>query len=416
MRRGLLRLAFVGGAIALVSTCITVVVPGAGAATSSPITIGYVADLSGVAASSFVGAAGGAEARVDEQNAEGGVNGHKLKLVVEDDQSSPSGNLTASQDLVENKGVFGVINFSAFTFAAAKYLNQQGIPVVGYGLDGPEWGQQPNTNMFTLEPSTSTEFGTNYYTSTDEAKFIKSIGVTKMAGLAYGISPSSQQSVRDLFTAAGKMGISDCYSNYSVPFGSVDFTADALQMKQAGCNGVVGSFVDSSDVGLSQTLKNAGIDAPQLYFTGYDQTILGSPSARQASNGDYYVAPFDYSHPNTATKAMLSALKKYDPTYDGGIPGLGLYGSYLSADLMIFGLEHAGKNPTRTSFITNLRKVGSYNAGGILPAPTTFQHFGTPAMLGKTGCAYFAKLTGPTFTIVSGRAICGNYIKVPASS
>ncbi|HUZ09672.1 MAG TPA: ABC transporter substrate-binding protein, partial [Acidimicrobiales bacterium] len=80
-----------------------------GGASKSTITIGYVTDLTGVASSTFADGAGGARARVDLQNAQGGVNGHKLKLVVEDDQSSPTVNKTASQDLVQNKGAFGVI-------------------------------------------------------------------------------------------------------------------------------------------------------------------------------------------------------------------------------------------------------------------------------------------------------------------
>jgi ABC-type branched-subunit amino acid transport system substrate-binding protein len=56
------------------------------------------------------------------QNARGGVNGHKLQLITKDDQSSPSQNTTASQELVQTDGVFGVIKFSSFTFAAAPYL------------------------------------------------------------------------------------------------------------------------------------------------------------------------------------------------------------------------------------------------------------------------------------------------------
>ena len=41
-----------------------------------------------------------------------------------------------------------MIGYDPLLFISYRYLNQQGIPVVGDGLDGPEWGQQPNTNMF----------------------------------------------------------------------------------------------------------------------------------------------------------------------------------------------------------------------------------------------------------------------------
>src|SRR5580700_2584514 len=83
---------------------------GAASKTSlAPITIGYIGDLTGVAASTFEDGPGGAQARVDYQNAHGGVNGHKIKLVVLDDQSNPTSFQTAAQALVQSKGALGII-------------------------------------------------------------------------------------------------------------------------------------------------------------------------------------------------------------------------------------------------------------------------------------------------------------------
>jgi hypothetical protein len=39
---------------------------------------------------------------------------------------------------------------------------------------------------------------------------------------------------------------------------------------------------------------------------------------------------------------------------------------------MIKGRQLASKKPTRLGFIKNLRQVSSYDAGGILPSPLTF--------------------------------------------
>ncbi len=38
---------------------------------------------------------------------------------------------------------------------------------------------------------------------------------------------------------------------------------------------------------------------------------------------------------------------------------------WLGAQAFLKGLEVAGKNPTRESFITNLRQVHNYDAGGL---------------------------------------------------
>jgi branched-chain amino acid transport system substrate-binding protein len=121
----------------------------ASASSKSPIIIGYITDETGAASSTYINAVQGAQARIDAQNAVGGVNGHKLELVAEDDQSTPTGNSTAAHLLV-SKGAFGIIEDNSGAFGSSTYLHQEGIPVVGASVDGPEWGEQPNTNMFSI--------------------------------------------------------------------------------------------------------------------------------------------------------------------------------------------------------------------------------------------------------------------------
>ena len=57
---------------------------------------------------------------------DGGVDGHQLKLVAEDDQSSPTVNNTAGEDLVTNKGAFGIIDFSRSPSAAPSTSSSRG--------------------------------------------------------------------------------------------------------------------------------------------------------------------------------------------------------------------------------------------------------------------------------------------------
>src|SRR5262249_38292363 len=146
-------------------------------------------------------------------------------------------------------------------------------------------------------------------------------------------------------------------------------------------------------------VKNAGMNAKVLIGgTAYDQSVLDSPSASAALNGQYMSSAilFDTAIPGIAT--MLNAFKQYDPTYKAGqIPDYGLYGSYIATDLMIKGLQDAGRNPTRSSFISGLRTVTDYTAGGILSSPTSFANFGTVNMLPQTSCQYYVQLKGNQF-------------------
>jgi branched-chain amino acid transport system substrate-binding protein len=351
-------------------------------------------------------------ARIKEQNAAGGVDGRQLVLVSRDDQSTPAQNAIASQQLV-SQNVFGVENFSSFAFGGARFLSQKRIPVAGFAVDGPEWAQQPNTNMFSYSAPTTTPFNGINYTYDYGGKFLKSVGVTKLASLSYGISPSAITAAKGLIAAAKSAGITDCYDNFSVPFGAVDFTAAVLAVKSKGCDGTSAPFVEASDVALSGALKQGGVSGPQLFYTGYSNDVLDNPAARASLQDAYITTQINFTTPNAAVAHMLDEFKKYVPTYKGGIPDLGLYGSYLATDLMIKGLQVAGMNPTRESFISALRNVSDYTANGILPSPTSFTNFGTKAMLPTSACSYFVQLKGNQYVVTNGgKAICGNLIPI----
>ncbi len=88
--------------------------------------------------------------------------------------------MTAAEVLVQQKNVFGIAVNSAFTYGAAKYMNEQGIPVTGEAYDGQEWGQQPNTNMFSAVVSDP-----HHPAYTTLGQFLKSIGTARYARLAY---------------------------------------------------------------------------------------------------------------------------------------------------------------------------------------------------------------------------------------
>lgn len=376
--------------------------------TPTTIKIGYITSETGVASSTYMGGAQGAMARFALQNAHGGVDGRKLELVAEDDGTV--GNQAAAQDLVENKGVFGVIDFSAFVQGAgAQYLQQQGVPVTGAAVDGPEWAEQPYTNMFSTSPPYYTQFGNSYYYHLDTAKYLKSVGVTKMASLGFSISPSAVQNVKATVAADNAVGIKNCYENTAVSFGQTSFTTEALAIKQAGCNGVIGAMVDASDVGLAASLQQAAVTAKQFYYTGYDQSVLSDPSAAASLSGAYFSASPNFTNPPPGTQTMIAALKKYAPSVKG-IPNFGVWGSYQAADVMIEGLEVAGKNPTRQLFITKLRATSGYTGGGLFSPPISFTGFGTPAMFSPQFCSDFVQLRGGKY-VTTAKNVCGALIK-----
>jgi branched-chain amino acid transport system substrate-binding protein len=385
--------------LALVATT-----PAPAGGSGSPITIAYITDLTGEGGSENSTSPAGFEARLDLQNAQGGVDGHKLVPLVIDDQTSPTEIATAVQEA--DSKAFGIVSQSPLMFLAAKDPEQAGVPVTGTYDDGPEWGTQPYTNMFAADEGS---VNPKYPVNTEIGNFLKARGGTVLGSYGYGISPSSARAAiqtSDSFQhAGGKTGVLDD----TVPFGSVDFTAAALVAKQKGINAMVPAMDANSNYALATALKQAGVKLKaQLYATGYQPDVINSP-AWSTLQGAYFLSPFrPWSLPNAGTQQMQSAMEKYAGFTKSQFPNFGQYEAWAGADLMIKGLELAGSNPTQAAVIKDLRALKSYNANGLLPQSidyaTIFGHD-----LPKT-CAWVMQAQKTGFKAFSSQPVCGTDI------
>jgi branched-chain amino acid transport system substrate-binding protein len=372
---------------------------GSAAANKSPIKIGFITSLTGAASSTFSNAPVGAKAFFDAVNSQGGYNGHPIQLVTEDDTSSATGAASATKLLI-NQGVFAIISDSSYFFGGYRFAQQAGIPVIGSGFDGPEWGQQPNTNMFSFGGGVDPTHA-ELAAALGGASLMKYLGVKNVGGLAYGISPSSTSSIKDLKTALTDEGIKMGYENLSVNFGTTDVGTPVLAMKNASVDMAVCSCVQSTVLALVSGLKQAGSDAKSLSFASADSTLFADANAAAAAQGVYYssiIPPLDTN--NAASTTLENNFKAADPTYQmGTYPTFGATDAYIAAVLALKGLQAAGGEPDRKAFISSLTKVTGWDADGLLPSTVSFNHFGTSE---KQYCTFYVHVQGKQFAAVNG--------------
>ena len=374
---------------------------GTHAATGSPITIAYVSSLTGEGASQDGSSPAGFTARIDQQNAEGGIDGHKLVGQIIDDQTNPAGIATAVQGAVAND--FGIVSQSPLFFLAAKYPQQAGVPVTGSYDDGPEWGTQPNTNMFA---SDNGSVNPSYPVNTQIGDFLKAHGATVLGSYGYSISPSSSRAAigtgQSFEHAGGTVGVLDT----TVPFGSVDFTSTALVAKQKGINAMVPALDNNSNYALATSLTQAGVKLKTVLFaTGYQPDTIGSPVWNNLQ-GDYFLSLFrPWSLPNAGTQQMQAAMEKYAGFTPTQFPTFSQNEAWAGADLMIKGLLLAGPNPTRAGVIAKLRGVTDYNANGLLPVTLDYAtNFGKNP---PQTCAWIVQAAKTDFSLISPTPTCG---------
>jgi branched-chain amino acid transport system substrate-binding protein len=372
--------------------------------TPTSVKIGILTDLTGAASSSFADAPGAMEARFKAINAAGGIDGRKITWVVDDTTSTPAGAETAAKDLVQNKGVFAITELSSAFYGAAPYLASAHIPVTGLGLDGPEWCRQPNTNLF----STTGDCSTNSVAYGDGG-FYKAIGATKISYVESNVQAAISQG-NSVYESIKRDGLHACDKTI-VPIGSVNFTAFALSFKADGCNAAECACVLSSSLAMATALHQAGLNKVKIIFAAGPTNDIYQNAQDEAAAANAYF-PGIVSSPtytNAASKAFLAELKKNDPQYKGGIPDLGAADGWPAANLMVEGLQKAGKNPTPESFITNLRKVGNWPDSGLATGPVGFTHFGKNP---PTQCFSYVQFVNKKYVAYpsSGKAFCGTVL------
>lgn len=382
---------------------------GSGGSSKGPIKIGLIASLSGPGAAQFAGVDKDFKARVEVENAKGGVGGRQIEVVVVDDAGTVQGNLTAAQQLVNSDHVVAVADESAFASGAIRFLHEKAIPVFGGLYSGKFWGQQPYTNMFgswgSMDPD-SPPF-------TTIGAYLKSIGATRVGSVGYGNSPSSKVDAENQAASAVAAGVPAPYVNTSTQIGSNDFSSQALGLKAADVDTLITTIGGPGSVALLTAAKQAGTAIKYGYFiSGYSPSVIGSPAQSTLQGFDFglYYAPQQLDTP--ATRAVVAALQKYAGLSDSSFYSFDIMG-WLSASAIVQGLRAAGDNPTPASIIENMRTVSGYDADGLLPAKVNFADFGkgTSEGLGANGCAYVVRLVGAEFKPQnSGKPICGSLI------
>jgi branched-chain amino acid transport system substrate-binding protein len=371
----------------------------AGSAQGKTITLGILTPLTGPVASSFGQATvQGAQARIDLANASHELpGGEQVKLVSVDEGSSPQTSLSGTQELVENDHVFTVLAAGAFFYGAYRWAAQQNVPVVGDGIDGPEWNSSQYPNMFAAFGSTND----SYPSYTGMPAFFKTQGGTSYCGVGYN-APSTVGNGAAMAGSMKAAGVPVPYTNFGIAAGNANFTSIALAIKQAKCD-VLGSQMTLGDtLSLITALHNANVSLKATFIQGgYGQDLLDQPSSLSAAQGVDMAAGFQPSSLNTAaTKAMMAALKTY-AGWTKPYPAAGMEWGWFTADTAIEGLKVAGANPTQQGFISSLRKVTSFDHEG-LTCPVNYAVFGNTNQQFPGNCTWMVKVEGSQFVSLTG--------------
>jgi branched-chain amino acid transport system substrate-binding protein len=376
--------------------------------TSKSVTVGLLTSLTGPVAAGFTTVATGFKARIALQNAHGGVNGRRINVVLGDDQGTTAGALSGAQTLVQQKQVFALGTVSVVAFAAQPYLTREGVPVTGSPIDGPEWSP-PNTNMF----PTSGSPGKSFPAPATYGKFFKRQAATNVAVVANN-SPSAAAAAKNVGASAKAAGLKATYINDTIPFTQEGgFGSIVAQMKAQNVDGIFIAMEPTAAFALLEEMKQAGMHVKAYLMTlAPPAAVFQNPQAAAAAQGMWVPSHWVPVGLNTAaTKAFTAALSTY--AHQASAPDENEYDGWAAASAIVKGLQQAGKNPTRASFMTGLRAVTNFTADGLLVSPENMKaSFGTIAEgpgPAPGDCYWYSQYKG-TGWVPDPQPVCGGLV------
>jgi len=312
-------------------------------ATGAPIVIGSVGTYTENAAGGFTDPGKPAiEAWASWVNAHGGINGHPVKLIVDDNQGDQAQAVSMVKQLVQQDHVVAFVSNQDGSLNAgyATYLEQQKIPVLG-------------GSVFTLEPWVSNpmffpEGLTAIQDMASLALSARQLGITKVGSLACSEAAQCAAAnvlAKDVFDGAG---ISDVYGGL-VSSTATDYTASCLSAEQKGVKGLILLVPTSSEGQViagdcqrqnyspSYIIPGEAIGAGYLQSAAFNNAFTSAPTLPWFSTApamaDFNAAMKQYapsvnlSSPNvqeplTATDAWVSGLMFQEAVKLSGVTGI----------------------------------------------------------------------------------------------
>ncbi len=324
--------------------------------TKDEIVVGTITDLSGPI--SYVGkqTRNGMQMRVDEINAAGGINGRKIKLLVEDNGYDPKRSVLAAQKLVNSDGVFAILYHagSAMNIAAMPILFDRNVinfmPASGSRamFDPPDRLKiamtSPNFDQI--------EVGVPF--------LIKQKKHTKVCAI-YQDDEFGQEHLRGAESGLKKVGLT-LTEKVTYKRGSTDFSSQVAKTKQAGCTMVVLGALVRETVGiLGEARKNDYNPDFLAGESGYTAQVHELGGA--AVEGLYAVHAFNTPYADDASKPMRDFYAAYKAKYNEGPQQISMY-SYYVMDVFAKAAAKAGPNLTTDAFLNVMETTTFPNVFG----------------------------------------------------
>ena len=307
------------------------------------ITLGSIQDLSGPLAGFGKQARLGMMLAVDEINEQGGINGRKIKLIVEDSGYDPKKAVLAAQKLVNQDKIFMMVGHIGTA------QNMAAMPV------------QFEKNVINFFPITAARemyepfhklkysFAATYYDQMRNAvpKLVKEKGAKKVCTI-YQDDDFGLEVLR-----GGEAGLKTMNMEFaektSYKRGATDFSSQVTKMQASGCDMVVLGTIIRETIGTIGTARKLGYN-PVFLGSSASYTDLIHKIGGKAMDGLYATMTVQNPYTDEQSQPIRFWANKYKTKFTDDPTVFSVYG-YTIVNTFANAATKAGKNLNTESFI-----------------------------------------------------------------
>lgn len=315
------------------------------------VVIGTHTDLSGVAAAFGVHSSNAARLRFDEVNAQGGVHGRKIRYIIEDSQYQVPRAVQAGNKLINRDKVFLILLGAGTPMNNAVLPDQlkAGVP----NFFPLSWARQLYEPLHPMKWAA----GASYYAQMRGAvKYFADKGKKNVCALYQDTDFGKEifEGARDQLAAMNGR-LADATTHKPT---DTDFTAHMTKLRAANCDLIaLGSIIRDTILAYS-TARKMGWNVDMVGTTAaFDLNVSGAPAG--ATEGLYTMTQIEAPYPDSPNPAIRQWVEKYRAKYNTD-PNPAAQFSYVAADLIVMGLDRAGKDLTTESFLKAMESIHGY--------------------------------------------------------
>jgi ABC-type branched-subunit amino acid transport system substrate-binding protein len=271
------------------------------------LVLGTHLDLSGPVAIAMPVIRNGIQMRIDEANEAGGINGRKLRLVIEDNASQPSQAVRAVDKLIRRDEVFALLCpfGSGPNVATVKKAVDAGVvcfaPYAASGLVRQAAGQTPLLFTTNLNYDSTTSAAVKWATG--------NLG-SKKVGFVYQEGPFGDLVGKGVKAALAAKGM-PLAAEASYKVGDLDFSSHVARMQAAGVDLIVCATTTRETIAVAAEVKKLGLAGVNVLTASPGRAGLTVALGKEAMEGVYGVGTWRIATPDQATVAEKSWAEAY---------------------------------------------------------------------------------------------------------